>query len=141
MFDWGDFKEDGKLREENRVKNNIFHCLAKEGKHRGRKIREKILSRAHNSHLPKSGGKFWGEKWTYGIFTQMPFPTYSHSWPNDLLTYIFLLKKKTQRVRAGEKRKEKMRAAKKKKMYTIKNWTIDEINGRFKRGNAHRTWQ
>ena len=79
MFGWGDFKEDGKLREENRVKNNIFHCLAKEGKHRGRKIREKILSRAHNSHLPKSGGKLWGEKWTYGIFTQMPFPTYSHS--------------------------------------------------------------
>ena len=44
-------------------------------------------------------------------------------------------------MRAGEKRKEKMRAAKKKKMYTIKNWTVDEINGGFKRLKAHRTWQ
>ena len=44
MFGWGDFKEDGKLREENRVKNNIFHCLAKEGKWGGRKIREKVFS-------------------------------------------------------------------------------------------------
>ena len=35
--------------------------------------RENFLSRAHKSHPPKSGGKLWGEKWTYGIFTQMPF--------------------------------------------------------------------
>ena len=125
MFDWGDFKEDGKLREENRVKNNIFHCLAKEGKHRGRKIREKILSRAHNSHLPKSGGKLWGEKWTYGIFTQMPFPTYSHSWPNDLLTYIFLLKKKKPREWELEKKeKKKWELLKKKDVYNkeLNNW-------------------
>ena len=125
MFGWGDFKEDGKLREENRVKNNIFHCLAKEGKHQGRKIQEKILSRAHNSHLPKSGGKLWGEKWTYGIFTQMPFPTYSHSWPNDLLTYIFLLKKKKPREWELEKKeKKKWELLKKKDVYNkeLNNW-------------------
>ena len=29
LFGWGDFREDGKLREENRVENNVFHCLAK----------------------------------------------------------------------------------------------------------------
>ena len=33
---------------------------------------ENFLSQAHKSHPPKSGGKLWGEKWTYGIFTQMP---------------------------------------------------------------------
>ena len=72
-----------------------------------------------------------------------PFlPTLIHDLMTFSPTFFFSKKKKKpQRVRAGEKRKEKMRAAKKKKMYTIKNWTIDEINGRFKRGNAHRTWQ
>ena len=33
---------------------------------------ENFISRSHKSHPPKSGGKLWGEKWTYGIFTQMP---------------------------------------------------------------------
>lgn len=27
-----------------------------------------------------------------------------------------------------------------RKTYTVKNWTVDEINGGFKRGKAHRTW-
>ena len=26
-------------------------------------------------------------------------------------------------------------------MYTVKNWTVDEKNGGFKRGKAYRTWQ
>ena len=32
LFGWGEFREDGKHREENRVKNSVFHCLAKEEK-------------------------------------------------------------------------------------------------------------
>ena len=30
--DWGEFRKDGKNREENRVENNVFHCLANERK-------------------------------------------------------------------------------------------------------------
>ena len=57
LFVWGENREDGKYREENKVKNSIFYCLAKEGKWGGRKTREKILSEAHNFHPPKSGEK------------------------------------------------------------------------------------
>ena len=32
IFGWGDNREDGKQREENRVENSVFYCLAKEGK-------------------------------------------------------------------------------------------------------------
>ena len=32
VFGWGEFREDGKHRKENSVKNSVFHCLAKEGK-------------------------------------------------------------------------------------------------------------
>ena len=33
VFGWGDNREDGKQREENRVENStVFHYLAKEGK-------------------------------------------------------------------------------------------------------------
>ena len=32
VFGWGEFREDGKDREENRVENSVFHYLAKEGK-------------------------------------------------------------------------------------------------------------
>ena len=32
VFGWGEFRKDGKHREENRVKNSIFHCLANERK-------------------------------------------------------------------------------------------------------------
>ena len=32
VFGWGDNREDGKQREENRAENSVFHCLAKEGK-------------------------------------------------------------------------------------------------------------
>ena len=32
VFGWGEFRKDGKPREENRVENSIFHCLANERK-------------------------------------------------------------------------------------------------------------
>ena len=44
MFGWGENREDGKHRKENRIENSVFHCLAKEGKWGGKKIREKIIS-------------------------------------------------------------------------------------------------
>ena len=44
VFGWGEFREDGKHREENRMENSVFHYLAKEGKWEGRKTREKIFS-------------------------------------------------------------------------------------------------
>ena len=44
MFGWGENREDGKQRKENRVENSIFHCLAKEGKQGGRKTQEKVFS-------------------------------------------------------------------------------------------------
>ena len=37
VFGWGEFREDGKHREENRMENSVFHYLAKEGKWEGRK--------------------------------------------------------------------------------------------------------
>ena len=44
VFDWVDFREDGKHREEKWVENSVFHCLAKGEKYRGWKTREKIFS-------------------------------------------------------------------------------------------------
>ena len=44
VFGWGEFRGDGKHREENRVENSVFHYLAKEGKWEGRKTQEKIFS-------------------------------------------------------------------------------------------------
>ena len=44
VFGWSEFREDGKLREENRMENCVFHCLAKEGKYLGWKTQEKIFS-------------------------------------------------------------------------------------------------
>ena len=44
MFGWGENREEGKHREENRIENSVFHCLAKEGKWGGRKTQEKIFS-------------------------------------------------------------------------------------------------
>ena len=44
VFGWGEFREDGKHREENRVENSVFHCLAKEEKWGGRKTQEKVFS-------------------------------------------------------------------------------------------------
>ena len=72
VFGWGENREDGKQMEENRVENTVFHCLAKEGKCWGWKTREKILSRAHNFHPPKSGGKLWRKKCSHNTFTEMP---------------------------------------------------------------------
>ena len=72
MFGWGENRENGKQKEENRVENSIFQCLAKEGKWGGRKTRAKVLSQAHNFHPPKSGGKGWREKCSHGTFTQIP---------------------------------------------------------------------
>ena len=58
MFGWGEFRNDGKHREENRVENSVFHCLANERKQRGRKTREKIFSPGPtNFFLPN-----WEEK-------------------------------------------------------------------------------
>ena len=42
MFGWGEFREDGKHKEENKVENSVFHSLAKEGKLGGRKTRRKF---------------------------------------------------------------------------------------------------
>ena len=75
MFGWGENREDGKHREENRVENSVFHCLAKEGKWGGRKTREKILSRAHNFHPPKSGGKSGEKSVVKALLHKYPFPT------------------------------------------------------------------
>ena len=44
MFGWGENRKDGKQREENRVENSVFHCLAKEEKLGGRKTQEKVFS-------------------------------------------------------------------------------------------------
>ena len=44
VFGWSENREDGKHREENRVENSVFHCLVKERKWGGRKIREKVFS-------------------------------------------------------------------------------------------------
>ena len=44
MFGWGENRENGKQKEENRVENSVFQCLAKEGKWGGRKTREKVFS-------------------------------------------------------------------------------------------------
>ena len=43
MFDWRDYREDGKQWVENGVENSIFHCLGSKGKQRGWKIWEKIF--------------------------------------------------------------------------------------------------
>ena len=43
MFDWRDYREDGKQWVENGVENSIFHCLGSKGKQKGWKIREKIF--------------------------------------------------------------------------------------------------
>ena len=72
MFGWGENMEDGKQREENRVENSVFHCLAKEGKCGGRKTREKVFSPWPTFHPPKSGGKGWWEKCSHSTFTQVP---------------------------------------------------------------------
>ena len=44
VFGWSENREDGKHREENRVENSVFHCLAKERKWGARKTREKVFS-------------------------------------------------------------------------------------------------
>ena len=44
VFGWSENREDGKHREENRVENSVFYCLAKERKWGGRKTREKVFS-------------------------------------------------------------------------------------------------
>ena len=44
VFGWSENKEDGKQKKENKVENNVFHCLVKEGKWRGRKTQEKVFS-------------------------------------------------------------------------------------------------
>ena len=73
MFGWGDFRKDEKLREENRVKNSVFYCLATEGKHWGKKNWEKIFSPGSTIlFLLNWEENCGGEKWTCGIFTQMP---------------------------------------------------------------------
>ena len=71
VFGWSENREDGK----HRVENSIFHCLAKERKWRGRKIREKVLSWAHNFHPPKSGGKSGEESAVKALLPKCPLPT------------------------------------------------------------------
>ena len=44
MFGWSENREDGKHREENKVENSVFHCLANERKWGGRKTQEKVFS-------------------------------------------------------------------------------------------------
>ena len=58
---------------------------------------ESFLSRSHNFHPPKSGGKGWREKCSHSTFTQIP---------------VLELKKKKPREREHwRKRKERMKAA------------------------------
>ena len=38
VFGWGENREDGKWREENRVENIVFHCLVGEDRKLGRKF-------------------------------------------------------------------------------------------------------
>ena len=56
---------------------------------------ENFLSGVHKSHPPKLGGKLWGEKWTYGIFTQMQ--------------YGIKLKKKKKKEKKKKKQRESAR--------------------------------
>ena len=43
MFDWGENREDGRQEEENRVKNDISHCLVQERKQERQKMGRKIF--------------------------------------------------------------------------------------------------
>ena len=44
VFSLGENREDGKQREENRVKNTVFHCLVGEGKLGRQKTQKKFFS-------------------------------------------------------------------------------------------------
>ena len=43
MFGWGENREDGKQKEENKVENGIFYCLVEERKQERQKIGRKIF--------------------------------------------------------------------------------------------------
>ena len=62
VFGWGEFRGDGKHREENRVENSDFHCLAKEGKWGGRKTWEKIFSPGPTKFILPNWEEKAGEK-------------------------------------------------------------------------------
>ena len=65
VFGWGENREDGKWREENRVENTVFHCLVGEGRKLGRKF--SLLG----PHFLSSqiGRKSWREKCCHSTFT------------------------------------------------------------------------
>ena len=44
VFSWGENRENGKQREENRVENTVFHCLVGEGKLGRQKTWKKVFS-------------------------------------------------------------------------------------------------
>ena len=74
MFGWGENREDGKHRKENRIENSVFHCLAKEGKWGGKKIREKIISPEPTIFILPNREENLREKCCGSTFTQIPSP-------------------------------------------------------------------
>ena len=112
MFGWRNNREDGKQREENRMKNSVFHCLACWGW----KTREKIFSLGPTICILPNREKNCGEK--------IALTVELHKCPlrPTLFTNITVVlesskkkKKKKQRARAGEKKKKKKKKKKRER--------------------------
>ena len=106
MFGWRDYREDGKQWVENGVENSVFHCLGSKGKQRGWKIREKIFLPDPPIFFLPNRDENCGEKAALNVkLHKCPLP------PTLLTNTTAVLesskKKKNQRLRAGEKKREK----------------------------------
>ena len=74
VFGWGENREDGKQREENRVENTVFHCLVGEGKWGRQKTREKVFSLGPTFFiLPNQEEKPERKVLSQHFYTNIPF--------------------------------------------------------------------
>ena len=78
VFGWGENREDGKQREENRVENTVFHYLAKEGKCWGWKTPEKIFSSGPTIFILPNREENCGEKSALTTLLQKCPHSYKH---------------------------------------------------------------
>ena len=79
VFGWGENREDEKQREENRVENIVFHCLAKEGKCWGWKTREKFFSPGPTIFILPNQEENRGEKSALTTLLQKCPHSYKHN--------------------------------------------------------------
>ena len=74
-------------RMENRVENAIFTVWFGKENREERKLERKFSLLGPHFLSSQTGRKIWEEKCFHSIITQIPSPTYPHSWPDDPLTY------------------------------------------------------